>query len=230
MRRFRAFAPATFLSPSPEGKRVPKAGDGRFFALVFAALLLASCAMQPAKQALPPLVGAPETNQSLRAMKLAAFPGWTMSGRIAVTNGQQGGSGRIEWQQEGTRYAATLSAPVTRQSWRVSGGPDGATIEGMAGGPRSGPDAAAVVFDATHWRVPVGALGDWLLGLQRDGDTVHFGEDGRVDRIEGEGWVVGYADWRSTGGVELPGRIEAVQGTAKVRLLIDTWTLGADTP
>ena len=202
----------------------------RAFAIVVLASLASACATQPAKPALPALVGAPEANQAARATALAAFPGWSMTGRIAVTNGQQGGSGRIEWRQDGARYVATLSAPVTRQGWRVSGGPDGATLEGMAGGPRSGPDAAALVFEATRWRVPVDALGDWLLALQRDGDTAHFGDDGRIDRIKGEGWVVSYADWRAVQGVELPGRIEAVQGAAKVRLVVDDWTLGAAAP
>lgn len=197
---------------------------------IAAALLLAACTTQPVRPALPPVVGAPEAHEAARAMELEAMTNWSVSGRIAVSNGQQGGSGRIEWKQDGARYVATLSAPVTRQSWRVIGGADGATIEGMAGGPRSGPDASALVFEATHWRVPVDALGDWLLGLQRDGDSVHFGGDGRVDRIEGEGWVVSYSDWRSTAGVELPGRIEAVQGTAKVRLVVDSWTFGAGSP
>ena len=202
----------------------------RAFAIIVFASLVSACATQPAKPALPALVGAPEANQAARATALAAFPGWSMTGRIAVTNGQQGGSGRIEWKQAGVRYAVTLSAPVTRQSWRVTGDVDGATIEGLSGGPRSGPDASALVFDATHWRVPVNALGDWLLGLQRNGDTVHFGGDGRADRIEGEGWVVSYADWRAVQGVELPGRIEAMQGAAKVRLVVDDWTLGAAAP
>lgn len=197
---------------------------------IAAALLFSACTTQPVRQPLPAIVGTPEAHQAARAAKLAASPDWSMSGRIAVSNGQQGGSGRIEWKQEGARYAATLSAPVTRQGWRVDGGPDGATIEGMAGGPRTGPDAAALVFEATHWRVPVDALGDWLLGLPRSGDSVHFGGDGRVDRIDGEGWVVAYSDWRSAGGVELPGRIEAVQDAAKVRLVVDDWTLGAGTP
>lgn len=202
----------------------------RLFAVVAVAMLAAACAMRPMKPALPPVVGSAEANQAARATKLAAFSNWSMSGRIAVSNGQQGGSGRIEWRQDGVRYAVTLSAPVTRQSWRVSGGPGGATVEGLSGGPRSGVDASALVFDATHWRVPVGALGDWLLGLPRDGDSVHFGSDGRVDRIEGEGWVVDYADWRAVEGVELPGHIEAVQGEAKVRLVVDGWTLGAAAP
>lgn len=202
----------------------------RAFVLVVLASLASSCAMRPVKQALPPITGTPEANQAARATKLAASQAWSVSGRIAVSNGQQGGSGRIEWKQDGMRYAATLSAPVTRQSWRVNGGPDGATIEGLSGGPRSGADASALVFEATRWRVPVNAMGDWLLGLQRSGDVAHFGGDGRVERIEGEGWVVSYSDWRPVEGVELPGRIEAVQGAAKVRLVVDNWTLGVTPP
>ena len=199
----------------------------RAFAIV---MLASACTMQPVKQALPPVLGSAEANQAARATKLAAFPNWSMSGRIAVSNGKQGGSGRIEWKQDGARYAITLSAPVTRQSWRVAGGVDGATIEGLSGGPRSGPDASALVFDATHWRVPVDALGDWLLGLQRSGDSVHFGDDGRLDRIDGDGWAVTYADWRVVEGMEMPSRIEAVQGEAKVRLVVDDWTLGTSPP
>lgn len=202
----------------------------RTFAIVAAASLASACAMQPTKRALPPVVGSAEVNQAARATRLAAFPNWSMTGRIAVSNGKQGGSGRIEWKQDGARYAVTLSAPVTRQSWRVAGDAAGATIEGLSGGPRSGADASALVFEATQWRVPVNALGEWLLGLQRSGDSVHFGSDGRVDRIEGQGWVVGYADWRSVEGVELPGHIEAVQGAAKVRLVVDDWTLGVTSP
>jgi outer membrane lipoprotein LolB len=202
----------------------------RLFVVAVFALLASACAMRPTKPSLPPVVGSAEANQAARAAKLVAWPGWSMSGRIAVSNAGQGGSGRIEWRQDGRYYAATLSAPVTRQSWRVQGGPDGATIQGLSGGPRQGPDASDLVFEATHWRVPVDALGDWLLGLQRSGDTVHFGGDGRIDRIQGEGWSVSYADWSEVDGVELPGRIEAAQDEARVRLVIDAWTPGASPP
>jgi len=202
----------------------------RAFAMVVFASLASACAVQPARPSLPPITGAPEANQAARAARLGALQAWSMSGRIAVTNGQQGGSGRIEWRQDGARYAVTLSAPVTRQSWRVAGGADGATIEGLSGGPRQGPDAGALVFDATHWRVPVDALADWLLALPRRGDTAHFGDDGRIDRIEGEGWVVDYSDWRPVEGVELPGRVEAQRGASKVRLVVDAWALGTTPP
>ena len=202
----------------------------RSFAVAVVALLLGACTTQPPREALPPVAGPAEAHQAARAARLAASPEWSLSGRIAVSSAGQGGSGRIEWRQDGGDYAATLSAPVTRQSWRVSGGPGGASIEGLSGGPRQGPDASALVFEATHWRVPVDRLDDWLLGLAGRDDVVHFGSDGRLDRIDGEGWVVSYADWCAVDGVELPGRVEAVQGESRVRLVVDGWTLGASPP
>src|SRR3546814_4634776 len=73
--------------------------------------------------------------------RLKALPALSFSGRVALSGGSRGGgTGRIEWQQAGDRYRVTLSAPVSRQSWRLSGDDASATIEGIAGGPRSDTD------------------------------------------------------------------------------------------
>ena len=39
-----------------------------------------------------------------------------MTGRLALSNGKDGGSGRIEWTQGDGHLQVTLSAPVTRYS------------------------------------------------------------------------------------------------------------------
>src|SRR3546814_4826297 len=57
-----------------------------------------------------------------REQRLKALPALSFSGRVALSGGSRGGgTGRIEWQQAGDRYRVTLSAPVSRQSWRLSG-------------------------------------------------------------------------------------------------------------
>jgi outer membrane lipoprotein LolB len=193
------------------------------------AIALSACATRAPRETLPPIEGTPAANQAARAVTLASLAEWSLSGRVAVSNGKDGGSGRLEWRQVGRRYDVALSAPVTRQSWRVTGGEGDAVLEGFAGGPRTGPDAAALLFDATHWQIPVDALGDWVIGFPHGDGALHFGADGRVDRIEEAGWVVTYADWRRQAGasVDLPGRIEATRGDARVRLVVDQWQLGA---
>jgi outer membrane lipoprotein LolB len=199
----------------------------RLAVIAMFAIALSACATRAPREALPAIEGAPTAHQDARVAALAAMPAWSMSGRVAVSNGKDGGSGRIEWKQTGARYDVALSAPVTRQSWRVTGGEGDAVLEGLQGGPRTGADAGELVFEATRWRIPVEALADWLMGKAHRDGRLHFGADGRVDRIDENGWVVTYADWHRPEGapVELPGRIEATQGDARVRLVVDQWGL-----
>src|SRR3970282_570297 len=101
-----------------------------------------------------------ETNQVAREAQLRLQPEWALVGRIAVTSAGNGGSGRIGWRQDGERFEVALSAPVTRQSWRLHGDPGGAHLEGLEGGPRSGADARLLLLEATGWDIPVTALAE----------------------------------------------------------------------
>ena len=72
-------------------------------------------------------------------------------------------------------------------------------------------------------------LSDWLRRRRIAGSgRTHYGADGRVDRIDEPDGSSTYADWRE---VErrwnCPAAIEATQGEARVRLVVDDWSLGA---
>nr|MBA2238325.1 outer membrane lipoprotein LolB [Lysobacter sp.] len=154
---------------------------------------------------------------------------WSMAGRIAVATDGKGGSGRIEWRQSGPRFEVSLSAPVTRQSWRLTGTPDGALLEGLEGGPRHGTDARALLLQATGWDIPVVALSDWVRGLRAPGldpAEIVYGADGLPLRIRQGGWQIEYT-WPSADAAVGPGlrplRVDARRDTARVRLIVDEW-------
>lgn len=157
-------------------------------------------------------------------------PAWTMLGRVALSNGKDGGSGRIEWTQGAGRTEVTLSAPVTRQSWTLTADADGVALEGVSGGPLRGADADQLLRQSTGWEIPVAALGCWLRGAPADTDGMGeassvFGIDTRLLRIEQGGWVIDYSSWQPDpdSGVELPTRINAEQASNRVRLVVDRW-------
>ena len=200
-------------------------------ALTAAALvaLLSACAGPAVRGPAPPALSpaAVEVAQAARESALREQADWSLSGRIALSNGRNGGSGRIEWRQNGDRYEVALSAPVTRQSWRLSGDAAGARLEGLEGGTRRGPDAAALLREATGWEIPVAALSDWVRGLRAQGQgpaELRYGADGRPARIEQGGWSIDYR-WPEDQGPVLPSRLDAVRGEAKVKLIVDEWQL-----
>ncbi|MFC0677238.1 lipoprotein insertase outer membrane protein LolB [Lysobacter korlensis] len=197
-----------------------------------AALLLAACSSQPIRSELPPAEReAAEIAQLDREAVLRADPDWALEGRIAVSNGREGGSGRIDWRQSGSAYEVSLSAPVTRQSWRLSGDASQARLDGLEGGTRTGDDAGALLREATGWDIPVVALAEWVRGVRAQAlgsAVVQYGANGLPMRIEQGGWVIEYVWPEGAAGKQaLPTRLDARRGEARVKLVIDRW---ADAP
>ncbi len=202
----------------------------RFALLLICTLLLAACATAPSRSLPPPVASASAAAlDSQRGQVLD----WSIAGRIAVSNGRDGGSGRIDWQQEAGRYVISLSAPVTRQSWRLTGDVTGARLEGIKGGPRESADVEILLREAIGWEIPVGALDNWLRGIGAAGHEygpvkVSYGPDNLPLRLEQAGWSVEYADWAPVPhGPALPKKLVATKGQAKVRLIMDAWTLSS---
>ena len=109
------------------------------------------------------------------------------------------------------RYRVALSAPVTRQSWRLSG--DAARARGWKAWRAARAWArtpAELLREATGWEIPVDGAGDWVRGAARRRGTgpaqLQFGADGRLSRIEQGGWTIDYSDWQPAAGgrLELP--------------------------
>ncbi len=200
------------------------------------AMLLSGCATQSVRPSLPPVTTATaQAQQSMRVATLATHQQWALQGRVGLSNGHNGGSGRIDWRQDGMHYDVTLSAPITHQSWRLSGDAGSARLDGLTGGPREGADAENLLRDATGWVIPVAALASWVRGAAAatlPTPTLQFAPDGHPSQLQQAGWTIDYSDFRMqpTLGIELPHRLTASQGEAKVRLIIDQWQDGASAP
>lgn len=208
--------------------------DRRLLAAAACALVLAGCASQPLRTPVAVLSAAEraaaEAGQAGREAALARHPRWSLQGRAAITRGDKGGSGRIDWRQDDDRYTLALSAPVTRQSWRLVGDGGGARIEGLQGGPREGQDAAQLLLEATGLEVPVAALSSWARGARADADgfgpaQLQFDVQGRLARLVQGGWTIDYLAWLPVAGdgPALPTRLNARRGDAEVRLIVDAW-------
>jgi outer membrane lipoprotein LolB len=197
---------------------------------------LAACATTATRRQSPALAGeALAEKVREREVWLSQYVAWSFSGRAAIRKGRDGGSGRIEWsQRDERRYSISLSAPVTRQSWRLDGDlhSEAGRLEGLEGGPREGEFAEDLLLEATGWDVPLQQLGRWVRGAPASEyplDEVRYDAQGRPSQLRQAGWTVRYTAWRAgpAGQPDLPAQIEAESGDSRVRLVIDEWTFAA---
>jgi outer membrane lipoprotein LolB len=194
-------------------------------ALVLLLVMLAGCARTPLRGPDAELLAA----QAGREAALAPIDHWRLTGRLAVSGEGEGGSGRIDWEQRGQAYTIELSAPVSRQSWRLSGDASGARLEGHGQVPLEDRDPEALLHRAAGWSMPLEQLRAWVRGARTRGQaSIAFGEQGLPALLQQAGWRIEYRDWGEVNGLPLPVRVFAESGERRVRLVVDRWELSDD--
>lgn len=168
--------------------------------------------------------------QAARERQLAGVDRWTLQGRLGVSDGQRGGSGSLVWTEEGAHYDFVLTAPF--HSFRLSGGPDGALLEGLDGGPLRGADAEALMRKALGWEVPLRELRAWVLGMRAVGSPaeVSFNQQRLPALLQQDGWAVDYREWDTGRQPPLPRKVFAAKPPYKVRLSIESFRIELPAP
>jgi len=192
---------------------------------VLACLLLAGCAGNRVVSRPQDAIAAA---QGQRQVAVAAIRNFSFTGRVAVSNGRDGGSAQIVWRQQDVLADITLRAPVTGQTWRLVGDDgSGWQLQGTRAGGATGVDAEALLLRETGWRLPFAALRQWLFGLAHaPGDRIELRENDLPARLTSpDGWAVEYVEYDVTQDPPLASRLRADQPPHKVRLAISKWNL-----
>ena len=193
--------------------------------LLAAVLGLVACA--PTSQNMRLL--SPAAN-SKRAESLGASTAWSFAGRIAVSDGKDGGSGRIQWRQDGPWYEINVRAPVAGGSWRLSGTQGLAQLDGARPETLRDVDGEVLLARELGWNLPLSKVVFWVRGLPASQANARVTGD-RSDlprEIAEDGWRVEFRSWvESTGGLSMPQRIVARKPPFELRLTVDSWNLDA---
>lgn len=167
-----------------------------------------------------------EARQAAREQLILERESWALRGRIAVSDGEDGGSARINWDAGPNRYELWIYAPLAQGTWRLEGDSEGAVLAGPEGTFR-GPDAQSLLIQHLGWHLPVTGLRYWVRGLEAPGPVgdLEFDAKGRLAVLEQDGWTVTYTDWSSYPELDMPRRIEAVFPPYQVKLVVQDWAL-----
>jgi outer membrane lipoprotein LolB len=186
-----------------------------------AILLLAACAPVRIKGDAA-MLGA----QQAREKTLSNRDHWTLTARLAVSDGHHGGSGSLTWIQNGDRYDFILRAPVTGRSFQLRGGPHGAVLEGLDEGPIHGNDAQHLLARVFGWPVPLARLRYWVKGLRAPDAParLRFGADHLPSLLQQDGWKVEYRGWFEDSRPRVPSKVFASRKGYRVRVAIQQWS------
>lgn len=189
------------------------------------AALLAGCAA-PTPRPVPQVV---DDQYHARAAELEAWPGWALRGRLGLSQGEEGGSGRLDWTQQGDAAELNFRGTLGRGAWRLVTSSDGARLELANGETRAAPEVETLVFDATGWSVPVTALRWWVRGLAWPGEAGPtqwaLNEDGTPSTLSQAGWTVDFSRYtEGPGALPLPTRLRAEKDGLVVKLAVSRWT------
>lgn len=184
-----------------------------YLLLLLAGALLAGCQIAP-----PSIQGNfPDT--------AAQLTNWRIKGRIGFSNGQDGGSANLIWQQTANNNGYLhLSGPLGFGSVKITYQPGQAVLD-TGDKKYTAPNATLLAWRATGMLLPIPALKWWVRGLPWPKVPIdkQEKEQGHLSRLTQAGWHLRFEKYQSRKGLMLPGRIRAKKGDSRFTLLINQW-------
>lgn len=199
----------------------PDRGCLRAVAILILLAVLAACAPVRVRE-----TPATTASQSAREAELAPRTHWRIEAHISVSDGRDGGSGDLAWEQDGGHYVFTVRAPVTGKTWRLSGDARQAQLDGVEAQPVYGADPQHLLHERLGWDVPLAALGSWVRGMRAPGPVGDLQYDAKnlPAVLEQDGWKIEYRDWFADSQPAMPRKLFATRGSARVRMAIEHWS------
>lgn len=163
-----------------------------------------------------------------RAEKLAGITNWGFVGKISLDDGEQGGSGRLQWNVEQHNSVLDFHGAMGRGAWHLEIGPEGALLREANGFEQTAPGINTLIQDRMGWPIPVDALQWWVRGLAAPGDSdiEELDTGGLLEHLEQFGWSVDFNRYSTDSGVALPVRLDARRDDYRVKLAIGSWSVG----
>ena len=177
--------------------------------------LLAACAQLP---------GAISEEAAMPRPARAAISGYILTGRIAVSQGQQRHAVNITWRHSAARDEIFLATPLGQGIAELTRDAAGARLTTAERREFNAPDWQALSVQVFGFPLPLSALPRWLLAeVPAEALDVKYDRAGRPQWMAADGWQVAYLEYASNAVDALPALIELKREDIEVRWKIDEW-------
>jgi outer membrane lipoprotein LolB len=162
-----------------------------------------------------------------RQDQLVEAVSWSLQGRLAVRNDQDGGSGSFRWLEQPQNTQMDFHGALGRGAWRLVAEPAGVVLERADGSSQRAGTIGELVQGELGWAIPVDALSWWVRGLAAPGEVERrmLNETGSLAELQQLDWTIEYGRYRSFQGLELPVKMTARRQDVSVKLAVKDWDL-----
>ncbi len=190
------------------------------------ALLLMAC--QPRHQTMRPDASG---DDALR-QRIETGP-WKLVGKLAMSDGENSGSGRLWWQKDAGLNKVEFKAPLGQGHWKLQETPDAVRLFSSVRGSLSDASAKDLLSAEVGWPVPWDSIQYWLFGQSRTHTWSRAGANSgaesnqktkqEINQLSEDGWAVSYSRYKATALGRLPHKIIARKGPYRVKVFISHW-------
>jgi len=166
-----------------------------------------------------------------RAEEISAIEEWGFTGKISLDDGDQGGSGKLQWYVIADSSELDFHGALGRGAWNLHIDPDRAILKEANGEQQTAARVNDLIQERIGWPLPVDALQWWVRGLAAPGvvDAEQFDSDGLLLHLSQFGWSIDINRYNTFAGLQLPARLNARRDNFRVKLAIGRWQMGNGT-
>jgi len=163
-----------------------------------------------------------------RADYLQTIRHWSVEGRLAISDSNEGGSGRLFWEHGPDASQISFRGALGQGAWQLDARPDAARLEIADGRVYHAATVDELVRAQVGWRVPVDALAWWIRGLAMPpgAEQKQLDDQGRPIFLQQLGWSIEFGKYLQHAGAWLPSRLTARRDGYSVKLAVRAWQLG----
>jgi len=161
------------------------------------------------------------------AEKIGSISAWGLVGRISLDDGDEGGSGRLQWVVKADQSTINFHGAMGRGAWQLKTGPQGAVLTLADGNEYFASAVDALIQEQIGWPVPVDALQWWVRGLAAPGpvDEQQLDSGGLLTNLEQFGWQIEFNRYASDASVPMPTRLDVRQKNYRIKLAVSRWQM-----
>ena len=192
-------------------------------------LSLTGCAVAPRKEKLP-VAAAPIKEVAVRwehhQAQVKKLTHWKAQGRLAASNGKDGGNASFQWEQRGEHYQIKLWGPFGAGAVYLNGGPNRVQAQQANGKTVVAKTPEELLKKIAGWTVPISGMRYWMLGLPSPNSEIrsqHFDNEGMLLNLRQENWNVEYEAYGIYKMASLPNKLQLKNGNIKVKILLTSW-------